>query len=187
MKEQLEELLQLLKTSWSQLSQRDRWVAIGAAAGVVFVIFLITAVSMVLAISKGEKRIATKLVQLQELQQLKSGYKEREQQNQNRIQQLRNSNVKLIQIVEDIARQAGVEIGRLEPGEDPPTAEGVVQSNVELLASGLSSDRLADFLKRLEEAPGLIVLRRMSIQRPSRGDTLDLKLTVTTYKMTAKS
>ena len=66
---------------------------------------------------------------------------------------------------EDVARQSGIEIGQLRPEDAEPTAEGIVESRVDLRASNLSVDRLQDFLERLDKAPGVVVVRRLKIAK----------------------
>jgi hypothetical protein len=43
-------------------------------------------------------------------------------------------------------------------------------------------DRLEDFLERLDAGPGVVVVRRLQVNKPYRRDTLNIEMTVTTYK-----
>ena len=89
----------------------------------------------------------------------------------------------MVSLVEEAARKASVNIGQLRPEEGEPSADGVVESVVELRARGLSADRLQDFLTRLEQSRGIVIVKRLKINKPYRKDTVDIELTVTTFKV----
>ena len=106
----------------------------------------------------------------------------REAEQRKKLADLDKNKVRLVSLVEDVARQAGVEIGQLRPEDSEPSPEGVVESRVDLRASDISVDRLQDFLERLDKAPGVVVVRRLKVTKPYRRDTLNVEMTVTTYK-----
>ena len=77
------------------------------------------------------------------------------------------------------------DISQLKPEEGEASPEGIVESRVDLKISNLSADRLQDFLSRLEKGPGIIIVRRLKITRPYKRDTVDVEMTVTTFKLKA--
>ena len=96
---------------------------------------------------------------------------------------LRRSKVRLVSLVEDIAKKVQVEIGQLRPEEGEPGPDGIVESRVDLRATGLSADRLQKFLDEIEKAKGMVVVRRLKILRPYKKDVLNIELGLTTFNI----
>ena len=157
--------------------------ALTSAVVVVLLVGLSLGVSA--AIDRAEHRVTVKTDQLTQVLQLQGEYRARTAEREARIKDLGRSNIRLVSVIEDTARQAGVEIGQLKPEEGEPSPDGIVEMRVDLKASNLSADRLQDFLSRLETSPGLIIVRRIKITRPYKKDTVDVELTVTTFKLKA--
>lgn len=179
----LREQIGNLRASFARLSQREQLLVIVAGAAVALFVFFLVGMSVSSAINTAEKRVKAKTDQLAQVLQLQGEYKARERDREARLRELGRSNLRLVSVVEDVARQAGVEIGQLKPEEGEPNAEGIVESRVDLRASNLSADRMAKFLELVENTKGLVIVRRLKIDRPYRRDTVDVEMTITTYKL----
>ena len=176
-------LIESARVALGRLSQREQLMALGGMGAGALVILLGLGLAVSSAIRRTEHRVKVKSGQLMEVMAHQGEYRARQREQQARMRELKRNAVRLVHLVEDAARQAGVSIGQLRPEDGEPNDEGIVESRVELRASGLSADRLEDFLRRLEKAPGTVILRRMKINRPYRKDTVNLELSVITYKM----
>lgn len=172
-----------LRAAFERLNERERKVVLGGGGAALLLVVLIISMVLSSAISRAEHRLRIKTDQLMQVLQMQGEYRVREQARAARLRQLGGANVRLVSLVEDAARQSGVEIGQLRPEEGEPSAEGIVESRVDLRAANLSTDRLKDFLERIEKTPGVVVIRRLKINRPYGKDILSLELTVTSYKM----
>jgi hypothetical protein len=171
------------QAAFARLTQREQVMVLGGAAGVVLIVLLMLGLLVSSAIDRAEHRVKVKTDQLTQVIQLQGEYRAREQQRQARMKELSRANVRLVSLIEDTARQAGVEIGQLRPDDAEANPQGIIESTVDLRATNLSADRLQDFVAKLEKAPGVVILRRLKVQRPYRKDTVDLEMTVATYRM----
>ncbi|OGQ82419.1 MAG: hypothetical protein A2289_26530 [Deltaproteobacteria bacterium RIFOXYA12_FULL_58_15] len=170
------------RLAFSRLSQQEQLMILGGIGAFVLLILLGLGWGVSGAISKAENRVKVLSGQLNEVIQLQGEYRVRAADKEKRMRELSKSRVLLVSEVEKMATTAGVEIGQLKPEESDPSAEGIVESRVDLRASNLSPDRLQEFLNLLEKAAGVVVVRRLKVSRPYRRDTLDVELTVTAYK-----
>ena len=177
--------LEPLRAAFGRLTQQEQLMVIAGASGVVIILLVGLSVGVSSAIDRAEHRVTVKTDQLTQVLQLQGEYRARTAEREARMKELGRSNVRLVSVVEDTARQAGVEIGQLKPEDGEPSAEGIIESRVDLKASNLSADRLQDFLSRLEKSPGVVIVRRLKITRPYKRDTVDVELTVTTFKLKA--
>ncbi len=169
--------------AFARLTERERLLVLAAGAFVVVLLLSVTGLLVTSAIGAAEHRVRVKTDQLTQLLTLQGEYRAREAERRARLRELGRTNVRLVSLVEDIARQCGVVIGQLRPEDSAPNAEGIVESRVELRATNVSADRLESFLSRLETAPGLLVIRRLKLSRPFRKDAADVELTATTYRL----
>lgn len=185
LRERIRAQLEMTRASFERLTQREQTLVLGGGAAALVIILFGVGLLVSNAIDKAEHRVKVKTDQLTQVLQLQGEYKAREVQRQQRLRELGRSNVRLVSLVEDTARQADVDIGQLRPEEGEPTPDGVVESRVDLRATNLSADRLQDFLSRLEKAPGVVIMRRLKVMRPYRKDTVDVEMTVTTYRSKA--
>ena len=129
---------------------------IGGSVVTVLVLVFSIGMWMSSSIDKTQHRIKRKTEQLQELFALQGQYKARQSERTKRLQDLSRGKVKMLStVVEDAARQAGCwdAIGRLQPENGEPGPDGVVESRVDLRVSGLSIDRLQEFLKTVGAIP----------------------------------
>ena len=183
--EKLQQLIDTLRVSVGRLTQREQFILAGGLAAGVFLILVLIGALVSSAIGREERNVQQKTGQLQQVLSLQSEYKLRQAERAERLRMLGRSNVRLVSLIEDSARQAGVDIGQLRPEDGEASADGVVESRVDLRASGLSADRLQDFLNRLEKSAGIVIVRRLKISRPYRKDVAELEISVSTYKLKA--
>jgi hypothetical protein len=183
--EQLKANLEAARAAYSRLTQREQFIVLAAGATAVLLLLLVVGLWVASAIDSAEHRVKVKTDQLAQVVALQGEYKARETQRQARLREIGRTQTRLVSLVEDAGRQAGVDIGQLRPEDSEPNAEGIIESRVDLRASGLSADRLQDFLTRLETAPGVVVIRRLKVTRPFRKDTVEVELTVTTFRTKA--
>lgn len=179
----LQQLLEPLRLRWARLTQREQvlW-AVGGGSGLL-VLGLLLLLVLGQAIGSKSRQNHSKRTKLQQIVAMQAQVRSQQMLAQQRQRQLQQSNVRLVSFVEEAARQSQVDIGQLRPDEGEVNSEGIVEARVELRAAGLSADRLADFLQRLEGQRELVFVRRLKMSRPYRRDTVDMECTVVTYKM----
>jgi hypothetical protein len=183
--ERIRQLIAEAKAGFTRLTQREQLMVIGCAAAVAAFIVFVVGLLVSSAISRAEARVKSKTDQLTQVLQLQGEYKARQKERDDKMAELKRSNIRLVSLVEDFARQAGVEIGSLKPEDSDPNADGIVESRVDLKIANLSADRLQKFLELVESSKELIIARRLKVARPYRKDTVELELTLVTYKMKA--
>lgn len=181
--DKLRAAIDTIKVGFSRLTQREQFIAVGGAAGGSLVILLLIGALVSSAIDKEQHRVQVKTDQLMKVLSLQGEYKTRQAERAERLRTLGRSNVRLVSLVEDSAKQSGVEIGQLRPEDGEPSADGIIESKVDLRASGLTADRLQDFINRLESAQGIVVVRRLKVNKPYRRDTAEIELSVSTFKL----
>ena len=181
--QKLRELKNTVRVTLSRLTQREQMLVVGGGLVSLCLVALIGGLMMASAISKLQHRLEVKNGQLAQVLSLRGDYAARQEERAQRLRTLGSSNVRLVSLVEDAARQAGVEIGQLRPEDGEPGSDGVMESRVDLRAAGLSADRLQEFLNLLESSHGIVVVRHLKITRPYRKDVAEMELTVSTYKL----
>lgn len=180
--ERLREQIAKLREAFGRLTQREQLMVLGCGAAVVLTVCALIGMAVSSAISNAENRVKVKTDQLTQVLQLQGEYKARQKERESKLKELGKSNVRLVSLVEDWARQAGVEIGQLKPEDGEPNADGIIESRVDLRVAGLSADRLQKFLELIDNSKDLVITRRLKVQRPYKRDTVDMELTITTYK-----
>ncbi len=179
--QRLHELLDELRTAFTRLSQREQLLV--AAAGGVGVLLVCTLIfgGLSAALTRAENRVRSKSQSLTKVLRMQGEYKARKQAQKDRLRGLRG-NVRLTKVVEDAAKSAGIQIGRLERDEGNASSEGIMESKVEVSLTQLSIDRLQKFLSLIESSPGVVIVRRMKVHKPYRKDTVDIEVEVMTYQ-----
>jgi len=179
----VQELIDSAELSFGRLTQREQFVVFGGALGGGLFVLLLIGVMLASSIHKVEHRIRVKSGQLNELLALEGEYKLRQLEKKAQLDKLRRSNIRLVSLVEEIARRVQVEIGQLRPEEGEPGVDGIVESRVDLKVTGLSIDRLQKFLNEIENSDGAVVIQRLKIFRPYRKERVDIELGITTFKV----
>lgn len=181
--ERLRAQFETARAAFGRLSQRDQLLVVGICAGFGLLSLVLVGSLVSRAIDKAEQRVKWKTDRLADVMAVRDEYRSREAQRQARLNDLSRSTVRLTSVIEDVARQAGVEIGQLRADDAEPTPDGIIESRVDFRVTNLSVDRLQGFLSRLETSPGVIIMRRLKVTRPYRKDSVDIELTVATYRV----
>ena len=179
----IQEAVDSAKVSFGRLTQREQFVVFGGSLGGGLLILLLIGGLLSSSIGKANHRIKIKSKQLDQLLALQGEYKVRQAQKERQLNELRRSKIRLVSLVEDIAKRVEVEIGQLRPEEGEPGPDGIVESRVDLRATGLSADRLQKFLDEIEKSKGIVIVRRLKIVRPYKKDVVDIELGLTTFKV----
>ena len=179
----LRRMRRALRLAVSRLTQREQFFVIGGAIMVAVIAFLTSGVLLSRAIDRQQRRVDNKTQQLMEVLALRGDYHRRQQEHAARLRALSRSQVRLVSLVEESARQSGIDIGQLRPEDSEPGSDGVYESRVDLRASGVSADRLQEFLNLLEAGTGIVLVRHIKISRPYKKELADLELSVSAFKM----
>lgn len=171
-----------LEQALARLTERERRLVIMTAGLVVLFFLFVISVWSGSALDRAQARIKSKTDDLNFVLQMQGEYKSRKEARRKRLQNLRGR-TKLVKLVEGAAASVGVDIGQLNPEDDEPDAEGIVESRVQLRARDLSVDRLKKFMEELEKAQGVVVVKRLKVNKPYRKDTLEIDMTVATYRV----
>lgn len=173
-----------LQTTLSTLSVRERrMVAFAAVALTGFLLFIIT-------FSFGNKaeairrRTADKLLRLNEVQSVASGYGQAKAAREAMERQLAASNVRLISYLEEKAQKTGIDLPTINPRADI-TLEGskIVESSVEVTLTDVPLNRLIEFLTLVEAGPGIVKVRYMRLEPRVANETITAWLTISTYHL----
>lgn len=181
----LRELRRALRLAISRLTQREQFFVVGGGILAAAVLLSMGGFILSRAIERQQHSVDVKTQQLMEVLALRGDYHRRQEEHAQRLGALANSHVRLVSLVEESARAAGIDIGQLRPEDTEPGSDGVYESRVDLRASGLSADRLQEFLNLLEAGSGIIVVRHIKLSRPYKKDLADLELSVSAFKMKA--
>lgn len=181
--QKLKDLRQAIRVSLSRLTQREQMLIVGGSLVSLCLVALIAGLLVMGATQRLQHRLEVKSGQMAQVLALRNEYLARQEERAQRLRTLGSSNVRLISLVEDAAKQAGIEIGQLRPEDGDAGPDGVVESRVDLRAAGLSADRLQEFLNLLEAGRGIVVVRHLKVTRPYRKDVAELELTVSTFKL----
>lgn len=179
----LQPWLTSVRTAFERRTAQEQFAILAGGGAFLFVVLIGIAFGISGAVSRAEHRLKVKTEQLGEVLQLQGKYRARQAEKNRQLAELSKSGkVRLVALVEDIARQSGVDIGQLRPEEGEATPDGIVESRVDLRASNLTADKLQAFLNRIEQAQGVVVVRRLKVNRPYRRDVVNLELSVTAYR-----
>ena len=123
-----------------------------------------------------------KLRKLDDIQTLAQSYREAEQRRAALEQQLQASNVKLITLLEEKGQRAGLEIPTLNPKPDAPLdGDKIVESSVELTLTDVKLNRLLDFLRYVEEGPGIVKVKYLRLEPRPQAEALTAWVLVSSY------
>lgn len=181
--EKFEQISLSVRVALSRLNQRDQLLVLGGITTLVLLFLVLISFLVSQAIGREQRRVDVKTQQLYQVMALQGEYLTRQQEQAQRLRTLKNSRVRLISLVEEAAQKCGVEIGQLRPEDSEPSPNGIVESRVDLRASGLSVDRLEAFLNHLDSSQGIVIVRHLKVTRPYRKDVVDMEATVSTFKM----
>lgn len=181
----LRELRRALRVAFGRLTQREQLLLVGGGMVATALAFTLAALMLSSAMSKQQLRVDDKTVKLHRVLALRPEYYQRQLEHAQKLKSLSGPQVRLVSLVEEAAKTAGIEIGQLRPEDGEPGADGLYESRVELRAAGLSVDRLQEFLNLIEGGPGIIMMRHIKLTRPYNKDLAEVELSVSTFKMKA--
>ena len=173
-----------IQTSFAALSAREKRMVGGTGLAVsVFVVFMVV-FSFNSKADAIRRRTADKIIKLDEVQTLASGYRDAKAKQDMLEGQLRASNVRLVSYLEEKAKPAGIELPSIHPKADVPL-EGskIVESAVELTLTDVKLNRLVDFLQAVEAGPGIVKVKYLRLEPRPAQETVTAWLTVATYKL----
>ena len=177
-----------IQTSFAALSMREKRMVGGAGLAVtLFVVFMVS-FSFSNKADAIRRRTAEKIIKLEEVQTLASGYRDAKARQDALEGQLRASNVRLVSFLEEKAKPAGIELPSINPKADIPL-EGskIVESAVEVTLTDVKLNRLIDFLQSVEAGPGIVKVKYLRLEpRPNavpENGTVTAWLTVATYRL----
>jgi general secretion pathway protein M len=178
------DLQNTIQTSFAALSAREKRMVGGAGLAVtVFVVFMVT-FSFSNKADSIRRRTAEKIIKLEEVQTLASGYRDAKGKQDALEGQLRASNVRLVSYLEEKAKPAGIELPSINPKADMPL-EGskIVESAVEVTLSDVKLNRLVDFLTAVEAGPGIVKVKNLRLEPRPAQETVTAWVTISTYKL----
>jgi hypothetical protein len=168
-----------------RLTQREQVLVVGGGIVAAALLLVLGGVILSRAIDRQQRSVDSKTQQLMEVLALRGDFHRRQEEHAQRLNALSQSHVRLVSLVEESARTAGIEIGQLRPEDSEPGTDGVYESRVDLRASGLSADRLQEFVNLIEAGNGIIIIRHVKLTRPYKKDVAELELSVSAFKMKA--
>jgi general secretion pathway protein M len=180
----LTDLQAQLQSQLAALSAREKRMLGGASAAVgIFIVFTVF-FSFNNTANQIRDRTSKKIVQLEEVQTLASGYREAKAKQDMLENQLRVSNVRLVSYLEDKAKPAGIELPSINPKADIPL-EGskIIESSVEVTLTDVKINRLIDFMTSVEAGPGIVKIKYMRLEPRPAQETVTAWLTIATYKL----
>ncbi len=166
------------------LSAREKKMLGGAAAAVSVFVVLMVIFSFSNTANSIRDRTSKKIIQLEEVQALASGYREARSKQDALENQLRASNVRLVSYLEDKAKPVGIELPSINPKADIPLdGTKIVESSVEVTLTDVKLNRLLDFLQSVEAGPGIVKVKYLRLEPRPAQETVTAWLTIATYKL----
>ncbi len=181
---QIRNLLANVQTWFSRLTARERkLVLLTGSAVTAFAVFLIL-FSFSSSAARKQALIASKLDQLQQVQQLAAVFRESENARQAVERQLGQSNVSLITYIEDKGTEAGLDIRTMNPKGDAAIGDGkIIETAVEVTLTDVSLDKLVNFLSSVERGPGVVKVKRLRLEPRPDQETITAWTTIATYSL----
>lgn len=174
--------LNALRDWFERLSQRERTMV--SALGVTFVLMVTLIVGFVITdgLSSLGERNADMRQALRDIETQREAYLKLKAKSSQLETRLGHTPIQLGGYLEQAAKESGVEIP--ESNERAPVAAGKwTERSVELSLKRVRIDALANFLKRVETGPNLVVVTALMVRtRDDKHQELDVEMTVSTYE-----
>lgn len=181
--EQFKRLFSDAGEAFGRLSSREKLMVMGALAALLAFLVFFVSVRFHSALRQGESRISGKMTQLKEAQRYAAGYSQAEKERKNLERQLKNNSVRLFTLIEEAAKQQGVEVGGLTDRGNRPGEGKVVESSVDVPLTRIELIKLVRFLTALESRSKLVKVTKLQVRARQDQPVLDAWLTVTTYQL----
>jgi hypothetical protein len=172
-----------LRDRFERLSQRERTMV--GALGVTFVVMLTLIVGFLITdgLSSLEQRNAAMRQALRDMETQRDSYLKLRAKTAQLETRLGHGSVQLGTYLEQSAKEAGVEI--LENTDRPmaPAGKQWTERGVDLRLSRVRLEQLANFMKKIETGPNLVLVTGLNIRtRDDKHQDLDVEMSVSTYE-----
>jgi general secretion pathway protein M len=178
------QLLNDLRTRFEQLSGREKRLVMVASGAVLLFILFITVVSFSNSANTHRRRTQEKLAKLGQVQQLAASYNQATAARNAIEQQLTSSDVRLLTYISDKATAAGLDAPNMTPKGEVGIGDGkIMESTMELTFTDVDLRKLTDFLRSVENGPGIVKVKYLRLEPRASAQTLTAWATVATYKL----
>jgi len=179
--------LRKLRDWYERLSQRER--ALIGAMGVTFVITVTLIIGFVVndGLTTLAQRNSDMRQALRDIETQRDGYLRQKAKLDQLATRLGQAPIQLGGYLEEAAKEAGVQI--LESNDHPPAPAGKnwTEKSLDLRLSHVQLDQLANFLRRIESGPHLVVVNALLVRtRDDKHQELDVEMGISTYEKTEK-
>jgi general secretion pathway protein M len=182
------QLLNDLRSRFDQLSGREKRLVMAAGGALLLFILFITFISFSSSANAHRRRTQEKLAKLQEVQQLAASYNQATAARNSIEQQLTSTDVRLLSYISDKASAAGLDAPNMTPKGEVGIGDGkILESSMELTFTDVDLRKLTDFLRSVENGPGIVKVKYLRIEPRPATDTLTAWATVATYKLKQSS
>jgi hypothetical protein len=178
-----QEQLDRLRDRFERLSQRERTMV--SALGVTFVVLLTLIVGFLITdgLSSLEGRNAAMRQALKDLDTHRDSYLRARSKSAQMETRLGHGDMKLGTYVEQAAKEVGVDVPETNDRAPAPAGKQWVERAVDLRLQHVKLDQLANFMKKIETGPNLVVVTALNIRtRDDKHQDLDVEMTVSTYE-----
>jgi len=180
----IKNLITLVQTWFSRLSQRERRMVLLAGGAVAAFLVFILLFSFSNSAAAHKRRYEANLASLEQVQALAASFRESENARQAVERQLGNSNVRLISYIEEKGTQSGLDIRTMNPKGDVAIGDGrIMESAVEVTLTDVQLDQLVNFLTSVERGPGVVKVKRLRLEPKVENQTITAWATIATYSM----
>ena len=170
--------------AWLQAaSPREKRLLALAAGGVLLFIVLIGYASFSASIRKAQSALEEKQEAFEKISRLSAGYGAQEQERQLLEARLRQSPPQLMGFVDNLAKQAGLEVGSMQDRGVVTSKGSVKELSVETNLSKVPLDKLMKLLDDVEKSPGVVRVRRLRLRKSFENkDVLDVQLNISAWQ-----
>jgi type II secretory pathway component PulM len=176
--------LEVLRTYYARLSERERYIVIGSAAAGAVVLMLLIYSAFLAATAGMESRIRRGREILQKMEGLREDYAKTEQQIRELDQMIRRTDpsFQLGTHLEQLAQKNGVSIDSLKDREIPPT-DLYQETQVSVSIRQVTLRTLINFLHDIENSQKLLRITSLQV-RPNFQDAtqLNVRFVVSTFR-----
>jgi hypothetical protein len=172
-----------LRDRFERLSQRERTMV--TALGVTFCIMVTLIVGFLITdgLSSLEERNSAMRQALKDIETHRDSYLKARAKTAQLETRLGHGSIQLGSYVEQAAKEVGVEIPESNDHAPAPAGKQWVERAVDLSLHHVKLDQLANFMKKIETGPNLVVVTALNIRtRDDKHTDLDVEMTVSTYE-----
>ena len=172
-----------LSERWERLSPRERTLLTALAATFVVMVTLILGFVVTDSISTIEGQNADARQALIDLETQREPYLRAKAKASAMELRMGKTPVQLQGFLEQVAKDAGVEIPESNDLTPQPAGKQFLERSVSIRLKQVTLDSLAKFLKGVEGGPNLVVVTALRVTtRDEKHENLEVEMTVTTYE-----